>query len=112
MQRAIGAVCLKTQPLITDDDTNIDNQRFADKLKTPLGKKLPDPSIVTEWDKDVSHIPPVSDSTLYNFLVLNCNRTRDAKQTNAKRQLKAKVFYKDRHVHSVMYSYISDDCSN
>jgi len=114
LQRAKGVLLLKKQPIsnIKHRDENLDNQRLIKKLVSPLGEKLPDPTSVTVWDKDVNLIPAVSDNDLYNFLVLNSNRTHDARQSGAKRQLKAKVFYEDGHVHSVSYSAIIDNCSH
>ena len=114
LDRAQGVLILNKQPLadITLNDQNRDNQRLSDKLVTPLGERLPDPVNVTSWDSNVTSIPAVSDKDLYNFLVLNTNRTHDFRKSGAKKQLKAKVFYEDRHVHSILYTDITDSCSH
>jgi len=64
------------------------------------------------WKDDITLIPDLSNSDLYNYLVLNSQRTHDGKPTGAKRQLKAKVFYNDRHVHSVEYHEINKTISH
>ena len=44
--------------------------------------------------------------------MLSQGRTIDKKQNNAKRQLKAKVFYEDRHVQSVQYHGIDQQITH
>jgi hypothetical protein len=45
--------------------------------------------------------PDIGDKELYNYMVYKCHKSVDMKRKNARRQLKAHVFFDDRHVHSV-----------
>ncbi|XP_070202256.1 uncharacterized protein [Littorina saxatilis] len=53
--------------------------------------------------------PDITDKELYNFMVYKCNKAVDKGRKNARRQLKAHVFYDDRHVHSVSYHPVAKD---
>ena len=44
--------------------------------------------------------------------MLSKERTCDGVSNKASRQLKANVFYEDRHVHSVLYHHINKDISH
>jgi hypothetical protein len=108
--RAKGALDLGKLPLqeIRIHDENEKTKRQIEKLISPLGEKLPEISLLQSgWSKDVELIPAFRENDLYNYLVLNDSRTTDGKPINAKKQLKAKVFYTDRHLHSVEYHEIS-----
>ena len=80
-----------------------DEQRKTQKLVTPLGEKLPHPSTLKTWSKDLSDVPEFKVSDIYNYFVL---------KMGCKKQLKAKVYYADRHVYGIMYSGISDGCEH
>ncbi|XP_046568875.1 uncharacterized protein LOC124277269 [Haliotis rubra] len=96
----------------TYDVVSVRQRRF-EKFLSPLGELLPDPlRLKNGWDSRVELMPSFSSSDLYNYLVLSKQRTLDTDPNNAKRQLKAKVYYEDRHVHSVRYHHISADCSH
>ncbi|KAL5016933.1 hypothetical protein ScPMuIL_006522 [Solemya velum] len=115
IERARGVINLKLTPRseVINSDKEIAKQRNFEKFTTPLGEKLPKPDDVeNKWIDSVDTVPAVSTSDLYNYLVLNRNRTFDRNATKAKRQLKAKVFYEDKHVHSIKYCAIKDACSH
>ncbi|KAK6186542.1 hypothetical protein SNE40_008562 [Patella caerulea] len=115
VKRAIGANSLKKRPLeeLRLEDENRGHQRRLERFISPLGEVLPDPiSLKDGWSTDTRHIPMINNSDLYNYMVLSKRRTLDLGPNNAKRQLKAKVFYEDGHVHSVCYNDISHDNSH
>jgi len=60
----------------------------------------------------VTLIPDFSEKDLYNYLVLSRQRTFDNAPMGAVKQLKAKVFYEDNHVHSIRHSPINEHCSH
>ncbi|KAH3805139.1 hypothetical protein DPMN_133436 [Dreissena polymorpha] len=110
IERANGSVEIGKQPLkvLRLQDENFATERARNRLLTPLGYKLPEvKSIASGWSSDVNLIPYFSDIDLYNYLVLNNQRTFDDKPIGAKRQLKAKVFFSDGHVHSVIFHEIN-----
>ncbi|KAL5010799.1 hypothetical protein ScPMuIL_013104 [Solemya velum] len=79
-------------------------RRQTDKLVTPLGEILPDPKTVTAWTTDLNNIPDFTEGDIYNYFVL---------KMKTKRQLRSKVYYEDRHVHSVKYhDGVDKDCSH
>ncbi|XP_052770940.1 uncharacterized protein LOC128210627 [Mya arenaria] len=78
-------------------------KRQCDKLVTPLGQKLPHPKTLISWTSDLMNIPYFSDSDIYNYFVL---------KMNTKKQLRSKVYYADRHVHSIMYCSIDEKCEH
>ncbi|KAL5010353.1 hypothetical protein ScPMuIL_012658 [Solemya velum] len=103
----------KTRIQLNSEDKEKSDQRNIEKFTSPLGEILSKPwDIVDGWEDSVENIPSVRNADLYNYLVLNRNRTFDAKSTKAKRQLKAKVFYEDKHVHSIKFHSIGSKCSH
>lgn len=114
-ERVKGAFELKVKPLsdMKLRDANFSERRSVDLHVTPLGEDLPDvKTLKTGWNKDPNVLPPFTESDLYNYLVLNDTRTFDNKPINAKKQLKAKVFYTDRHLHSVEFHEINKTISH
>lgn len=115
IERAIGANELGKKSIheLKKLDENFKRDRNLDRLVSPLGEKLPALSeLKSGWIDDISSIPCVTNNDLYNYLVLNNNRTFDSKPVGAKRQLKAKVFYSDRHLHSVKFHEIDTKLSH
>jgi len=114
VERAKGCVKLGKKPLQTlrIEDENFASERSRDRLVTPLGEKLPEVKTLSGWKDDITLIPDFTNCDLYNYLVLNSQRTHDGKPIGAKRQLKAKVFYSDRHVHSVEYHEVNKTISH
>ena len=115
IDRAKGALNLNLRTLreLNVQDTAETNQRNVQKLLTPLNETLPDPnSLVNGWTADIMAIPSLTDNELYNYLVLNKDRTVDGASNSAKRQLKAKVFYEDRHIHKLSYHSIDENVSH
>ncbi|KAH3887037.1 hypothetical protein DPMN_011049 [Dreissena polymorpha] len=78
-------------------------KRKTEKLVTPLGEKLPHPDVLNTWSIDLMDFPTFTDSDIYNYFVL---------KMNTKKQLRSKVYYVDRHVHSILYHEISDKCEH
>ncbi|XP_052783103.1 uncharacterized protein LOC128219335 [Mya arenaria] len=115
IKRARGLVQIGKRTLkeINIQDNNNKLERQEELFTTPLGEKLPEPgSLKGCWEDDVLKIPFFRTQDLYNYLVLNRSRTFDNQNMNARKQLKAKVFYEDGHVHSVKYNQISHKCSH
>ena len=115
IERAKGSLDIGVKPLkeVTENDEKIAHQRNLEKLITPLGEDLPDPTLLkSEWTTNVNDIPSINEKDLYNYLVLNTQRTFDHEQMKANRALKAKVFFKDGHVHTLQYHNITDSCSH
>ncbi|WAR26730.1 hypothetical protein MAR_012434, partial [Mya arenaria] len=113
--RARGLVQIGKRTLkeINIQDNNNKLERQEELFTTPLGEKMPEPgSLKGCWEDDVLKIPFFRTQDLYNYLVLNRSRTFDNQNMNARKQLKAKVFYEDGHVHSVKYNQISHKCSH
>jgi len=115
IQRARGIEKLGTRTLteikLNDEENRI--KREGELFVTPFGENIPKPTQLKGcWDENLSKVPHFRQEDLYNYLVLNRNRTFDKENMNAKKQLKAKVFYQDRHVHSVRYHEISAKCSH
>ncbi|XP_053391673.1 uncharacterized protein LOC123543053, partial [Mercenaria mercenaria] len=130
IQRAKGADEIGKRTL---EETRIADENFAavrreNRLVSPLGESLPEHSTLKSgWTRDVTQIPQFTNDDLYNYLqiydllitvcalpdlVLNDSRTFDNKPINAKKQLKAKVFYTDRHLHSVEFHEINRTISH
>ncbi|WAQ94386.1 LOW QUALITY PROTEIN: hypothetical protein MAR_006857, partial [Mya arenaria] len=102
IKRARGLVQIGKRTLkdINIQDNNNKLERQEELFTTPLGEKLPEPgSLKGCWEDDVLKIPFFRTQDLYNYLVLNRSRTFDNQNMNARKQLKAKVFYEDGHVH-------------
>ena len=115
LQRATGVQSIGNRTLreLAENDALDSTLRNEQKFTTSLGEKLPEPwTIKTGWTSDSEKFPPVQESDLYNYLVLNRRRTFDSKSVKAKRQLKARVFYEDKHVHSMTYCGIDENCSH
>lgn len=92
------------------NDVNVDKRnsevferRKCEKLITPLGEELPHPRTLKSWTCNLIDIPDFSDGDIYNYFVL---------KMKTKKQLRAKVYYADRHVHSIMYHEIYDKCEH
>ncbi|KAH3748206.1 hypothetical protein DPMN_182644 [Dreissena polymorpha] len=113
--RAKGAIAIGVKPLkevLTSDKEN-GHHRNIDKFITPLGEELPDPMLLkANWTSSVDEIPIIGEKDIYNYLVLNTQRTFDNQQMKATRALKAKVFFEDGHVHSLSYNPIKAQCSH
>ncbi|ESO88647.1 hypothetical protein LOTGIDRAFT_165431 [Lottia gigantea] len=110
IKRAKGTDIFRQRPLseLVLEDRNFEERRNLERFVTPLGETLPHPSSLKQgWIDDCEQIPDFTNTELYNYLVLSQGRTVDKEKNNAKRQLKAKVFYEDRHVHSVQYHNIA-----
>ncbi|KAL3862566.1 hypothetical protein ACJMK2_008525 [Sinanodonta woodiana] len=101
--KGIKALGLQDVNCISLNDQQGHNLRTTDKLVTPLGEKMPLPSSLNNWTKDLFNIPNFTDNDVYNYLVLTMK---------AKRQLKSQVFFQDRHVHNVEFNNVSDECSH
>ncbi|XP_041376830.1 uncharacterized protein LOC121389299 [Gigantopelta aegis] len=114
VRRAKGVLDLGLKPLKVIQQTDKENagHREVTKFKTPLGEILPDPSRLPNWLDSLNDVPNFTDKDLYNYLVLNCQRTFDHDYLKANRAFKAKVFYEECHVHSVKYHKISEKCSH
>jgi len=115
IERAKGAIAIGAKPLkevLRIDEENGHN-RSVHKLITPLGEELPDPILLkANWTSSVDEIPTIGEKDIYNYLVLNTQRTFDNQQMKATRALKAKVFFEDGHVHSLSYNHIRAQCSH
>jgi len=105
IERAKGVRKLQLRDVndVQYDDDAIHLMRNKEKLTTPLGEVIPEPSSLKNWTFDVTNIPHFSDSEIYNYLVLTMK---------AKRQFRSKVYFEDRHVHSLEYHPMSDECSH
>ncbi|KAL3862191.1 hypothetical protein ACJMK2_026410 [Sinanodonta woodiana] len=113
-ERALGVLCLQipSETNLKNADQRDQETRELGKYTTPLGETLPKPDTLDDWSDDVTKIPDFSERELYNCLVLNTSRTFDRAPCGAVRQLKAKQFYEDNHVHSVRFQHISNQCSH
>ncbi|XP_033728272.1 uncharacterized protein LOC117317556 [Pecten maximus] len=85
------------------DDATKHDVRHREKLTTPLGEIIPEPSSLKNWTSDVSEIPDFTDSATYDYLVLTMKATR---------QFRSRVYFEDRHLHSVHYQPVSEECSH
>ena len=106
LERAIGIKKLQLRDKYDQDsvDSRECVSRREEKLTTPLGEKLPDPlSLASGWISDVVDIPDFSERDVYNYLVL---------RLNAKRHLRAKVYYEDRHVYGISQHQVTDKSSH
>ena len=111
LKRVEGLLLFETRKSRTAE-RSIDPEKNTTRFLTPLGENLPQPESLCNWDKDLNKIPMFTDKELYNYLVLNKERTCDGASNNASRQLKAKVFYEDNHVHSISYHGINESMSH
>lgn len=114
ISRAKGCVQLGLKPLreIEENDEATDNHHLARRFTTSVGEELPHPTSLNGWSREVENIPSITEKDLYNYLVLNTSRTFDKDGMKANRSLKAKVFFKDGHVHSVQHHIINDSCTH
>ena len=115
ISRAKGTLVLKKKSVneTSSVDAVADGIRRFERLVTPLNEILPDPeSLKSNWENDVNSFPSVTFNDLYNYLVLSQNRTTDNEKMMATRQLKAKVFYEDRHIHSVQMHALNDQTTH
>lgn len=115
LERVKGVIFLnkKTVSETSVSDAISDGIRRFEKLMTPLSEILPDPeSLKSNWKSDVHLFPNISNNDLYNYLVLSQNRTTDSQKMMATRQLKARVFYEDRHVYDLQYHAVNEECSH
>lgn len=111
--RGVEKLCVRTLKEIQIEDNRDRVIREGELFVTPLGEKLPKPSELKGcWNEDLSRVPIFRHEDLYNYLVLNRCRTFDRENMNAKKQLKAKVFYEDGHVHNVRYHEIHKECTH
>lgn len=83
---------LKDLNSVSQEDEKLSEKRKFDKQSTPIGECLPHPNSLKTWTTNFQNVPDFSEKEIYNYLVL---------KMNSKKQLKSKVFYEDRHVHSV-----------
>ena len=104
---------IESLKIVSERDIADGKVRETNKFLTPLGENLPRPhELSCNWSDNVELFPPFTKNELYNYLVLNKERTCDGASNNAGRQLKAKVFYEDKHVHSVQCNLINEDVSH
>ncbi|XP_033745803.1 uncharacterized protein LOC117331294 [Pecten maximus] len=113
-ERAKGVLKLgiRRKDILQREDERQSTLYQARKFVSPLGEILPHPSTLKNWTDNVRQIPVFLEDALYNYLVLNRQRTFDNAPMGAVKQLKAKVFYEDSHVHHIRYSPITDLCSH
>ena len=71
------------------------------KIFNMKGWSNPETVALTDW-------PDITDKDIYNFMVYKCQKSVDMEKKNARRQLKAHVFYDDGHVHSVRLVCVGD----
>ncbi|XP_041378712.1 uncharacterized protein LOC121390960 [Gigantopelta aegis] len=115
VKRAKGVQLMKFKPLqeLKANDLENTEHRKVQKFTSVFNENLPEPWTLNDnWESDIEKIPFMRTGDLYNYLVLNRNRTFDSNSTNAKRQLRAKVFYEDKHVHAIMYHNITVKCTH
>ncbi|XP_060589858.1 uncharacterized protein LOC132745041 [Ruditapes philippinarum] len=115
IERSKGVITLGKKPLsvLRENDLREKNSRELSRFRTPLGESLPRPEALCDgWTENVHDFPNFTNNELYNYLVLSKERTCDGASNKASRQLKAKVFYEDRHVHSVQYHHINTEISH
>lgn len=115
VERVKGSLEIGRIPLqeLRTCDENFAKRRNLDKLRTPFGERLPSAdALKSGWSSDIQLIPSITKEDLYNYLVLNDSRTFDNKPVNARKQLNAKVFYTDGHIHSVQYHDIDTNISH
>jgi len=78
-------------------------RRKTEKLVTPLGETLPHPKTLTSWTNDLTSLPDFSERDIYNYFVL---------KMNTKKQLRSKVYYADKHVHSILFHNVHSQCEH
>ena len=105
VKRAKGVKIVQIEDKNTQQvQDNIESfRRSLEKNITPLGEVIPDITSLTNWTKDVQHLPDFCDKDIYNYFVL---------KMNTKRQLRSKVYYDDGHVHSIECNTVYDQCSH
>ncbi|XP_069104831.1 uncharacterized protein [Argopecten irradians] len=113
-ERAKGVLRLglPSKQSVREGDEEDYSQRSARQFVSPLGEILTHPLSLSNWSDDVTLLPDVSQKDLLNYLVLNRSRTFDNLPLGAVKQLKAKVFYDDCHIHSIKYHFINEQCSH
>ncbi|KAL3863029.1 hypothetical protein ACJMK2_004811 [Sinanodonta woodiana] len=112
-ERALGVLCLQTPSEININNANQCNQETLEIGKyTTLGETLPKPDTLDGWRDDVSTISDFSERELYNGLVLKTSRTFTRAPCDIVKQLKAKQFYEDNHIHSVHYQNVNSRYSH
>ena len=81
------------------------SQRRVDKLTVnSTGESFPDPGeLKSGWTDDYNGIPSFTVSDIYNYMVF---------KMNASMQIRSKIYYEDRHVHSVLFHSISNDATH
>ncbi|XP_045202652.2 uncharacterized protein LOC123556116 [Mercenaria mercenaria] len=88
---------------VMQEDNDLAAKRLTEKLKTPLGKTLKHPDYIDTWSSDYTNIPDITEKDVYNYFVF---------KIQTKRQLKAKVMFEDRHVHSIEVNESSENDSH
>ena len=94
---------LRSVESIVSNDEQTHERRVKQKLLTPLDEVVPDPRSLKGWFDNISEIPDFTEGDDYNYLVITMK---------AKRQLKSRVFFEDRHVHDLKYHTINEKCSH
>ncbi|KAK7502268.1 hypothetical protein BaRGS_00006632 [Batillaria attramentaria] len=115
VRRAKGTFSLLAQKAIDDSNQpERDAELSQSDNKAKENKEYHHVASLTGWlaveEVCLSQWPEVTDKELYNYLVYTCKKTVDLKKKNARRQLKANIFYEDGHVHILGYHHIDDDC--
>ena len=102
IERARGVLILKLTAVEEQNNTTVG--RSSSRPSTfPDGQPIPLLNVLSNWTTELSNIPEFSEKDIYNYLVI---------KMNTKRQLKSKVFVEDKHVHTVEYSPISENCTH
>ena len=78
-------------------------RRKTEKLVPPLGETLPHPKTLTSWMNDLTNLPDFSERVIYNYFVL---------KMNTKKHLRSKVYYADKHVHSILFNNVHSQCKH
>ena len=101
--KGVKVLGLQSAESVNSHDEKSLETRRKQKLLTPLDEVVPDPLTLKGWSTDLADIPNFTDADVYNYLVLTMK---------AKRQMKSRVFFEDRHVHELRFHPISDDFSH
>jgi hypothetical protein len=111
IERVIGAKALGLD-ITSKTNTRKVLQNIKTSVLTPLGEHLPTPSHLKDvWSSNCDEFPEFTQKELYNYLVLSKHRSYDDSEMGTRRQLKAKVFYQERHISDIKCHQISEKCS-
>ncbi|XP_033744326.1 uncharacterized protein LOC117330213 [Pecten maximus] len=108
-ERAKGVLNLgiRRKDILQREDERQSTIYQARKFVSPLGEILPHPSTLKNWTDNVRQIPMFLEDALYNYLVLNRQRTFDNDPMGAVKQLKAKKCGEScNHVAGLLYGLV------